>query len=138
MSEQTLDGGCQCGKIRYAITGEPVMAAICHCSMCRRAHSAPAVAWAMYNDTQLTFTGSDLTYFKSSEDAQRGFCGACGTQISFTANFLPNLIDISIGSLDKPDAITPVLHYWHSKRLPWAEFADGLPRHPELPPFGEG
>jgi len=67
--------------------------------------------------------------------AKRGFCPQCGTQISFTADFLPGLIDITIGSLDDPDQIKPALHYWDSKRLSWVQFADDLPRHAEFPPL---
>ncbi len=137
MADTNLAGGCQCGDVRYALAGEPMFAAICHCTMYRKAHAAPAVAWAMYQQTQVVFPNKSPKQFESSKDAQRGFCARCGTQISFTASFLPGLIDISIGSLDEPGAITPSLHYRHSKHLSWAEFADDLPRHAELPPFGE-
>ena len=137
MSEPGLNGGCQCGETRYIISGKPLMAAICHCSMCRRAHAAPAVAWAMFAESQVTFTGSEPKTYASSEDGRRGFCAGCGTQIRFTANYLPGLIDISIGSLDDPTAIAPEFHYWYSKHLPWAEFADDLPRHDEFPPMAD-
>lgn len=137
MNAQRLEGGCQCGQVRYQVTGEPVMAAICHCSMCRRAHAAPAVAWAMYPESQIQFTQGQAKSYASSAEAQRHFCGECGTQISFTASFLPGLVDIAIGSLDKPESVQPTLHYWYSRHLAWAEFADKLPRHDELPPFGE-
>lgn len=135
MSENSLEGGCQCGDIRYEISGDPMMAAICHCSMCRRANAAPVVAWAMYAQEQVRFTQAEPLTYASSPEARRGFCPRCGTQISFTASFLPGLIDITIGSLDQPEAVPPTLHYWHSKHLGWVEFADRLPRHPELPPF---
>ncbi len=58
MIKSNLEGGCQCGAVRYAITGEPALAAICHCTMCRRAHAAPAVAWAMFQDAQVSFSKS--------------------------------------------------------------------------------
>lgn len=132
--DQTLEGGCQCGAVRYRITGEPVFAAICHCSMCRRAHAAPAVAWAMFSEAQVSFTAGKPAAYASSPDAERGFCAMCGTPLSFTASFIPGLIDIAIGSLDRPEAIPPALHYWDSKRLPWVHFADDLPRFPEFPP----
>ena len=136
MLEARLEGGCQCSAVRYEVAGAPVMTAICHCSMCRRSNAAPAVAWAMYQEAQVSFTRARPKLYASSEEAQRGFCEACGTQISFTAAYIPGLIDLTIGSMDHPDAITPQFHYWHSKHLAWAEFADALPRHAEFPPLG--
>ena len=29
------EGGCQCGEIRYRLTGEPVWLAVCHCNDCK-------------------------------------------------------------------------------------------------------
>ena len=135
MSTETLKGGCQCGDVRYQISGAPVIVAICHCTMCRRANAAPAVAWAMFQEAQVTFTKRAPAIYESSPEAKRGFCSTCGTQISFTATYIPGLIDITAGSLDRPDAVSPALHYWDSKRLPWVRFADTLPRHAEFPPF---
>ena len=137
MTDQELAGGCQCGGIRYTISGHPIMTAVCHCTMCRKAHTAPSVAWALLDESQVTFTRGEPKYFNSSEDGQRGFCATCGSQICFTASYLQNLIDISIGSLDDPEAVAPTFHFWHSEHLSWAEYADNLPRHPEFPPLGK-
>jgi hypothetical protein len=130
-----LRGGCQCGEVRYEADAEPIVVAICHCSMCRRAHAAPAVAWVMFREDQVRFTNNKPKIYRSSDPARRGFCSTCGTQISFTADYLPGLIDLTVGSLDDPAAVTPSLHYWDSRRLPWVRFADDLPRHAEFPPF---
>jgi hypothetical protein len=135
MDGEELKDGCQCNAIRYRIAGEPVVVALCHCKMCRRANAAPVVAWAMFQESQVVFTGCSPTIYESSPEAKRGFCPVCGTQISFTATYIPGLIDITVGSLDRPDALSPALHSWDSKRLPWMRFADDLPKHPEFPPF---
>ncbi len=134
MTKQELEGGCRCGAVRYRITGDPVMAAICHCSMCRRANAAPTVAWAMFQESQVTFIRAEPTAYSASAEAQRGFCRVCGTPISFKAGYIPGLIDITIGSLDHPEAVTPTLHYWVSKKLPWVRIGDDLPQFPEFPP----
>ncbi|WP_223115431.1 GFA family protein [Luteimonas suaedae] len=131
---ETLEGGCQCGAVRYRINGSPVMAALCHCSMCRRANAAPAVAWAMYEESQVTFLGSPPAVYASSPEARRSFCGRCGTQIGFAADYIPGMIDITIGSLDEPERMPPMFHYWTSRQLPWLRVADELPRFPEFPP----
>ncbi len=134
MSDSDLVGGCQCGAVRYRISGEPVVTAMCHCSTCRRAHAAPAVAWAMYAQAQVSFSKEMPTAYESSPGARRSFCGRCGTQIAFTGDMLPGLIDIAIGSLDDPARMAPAVHIWDSKRLPWMQLADDLPRFPEFPP----
>lgn len=137
MSERSLTGQCQCGFIRYAVQGEPLFAAICHCTMCRRASAAPAVAWAMFPESAFTSLANDPAQYSSSAAARRYFCPRCGTQIAFRADFIPGLVDITLGSLDDPDAIKPSLHYWYSKHLSWFKCEDELPKHAELPPVGE-
>jgi hypothetical protein len=134
MAEERIEGGCQCGAVRYEVRGAPVMVALCHCSMCRRASAAPAVAWAMFQEAQVRFAGGAPAQYASSAEARRGFCAACGTPVSFTASFIPGLIDITVGSLDHPEAMPPTFHYWDSRRLPWLKLSDDLPRHAELPP----
>jgi hypothetical protein len=122
--------------VRYEATGEPIMIAMCHCSMCRRAGAAPAIAWAMYREEQVRMTAAAPATYASSPPARRSFCARCGTQISFTAEFIPGLVDLTVGSFDRPEDLHPSLHYWDSKRLPWVSFADELPRYPEFPPTG--
>jgi hypothetical protein len=66
----------------------------------------------------------------------RGFCGRCGTTLTFTADFLPGLVDVTVASLDDPGSLPPRMHIWERARLPWLVLADDRPRHPELPPHG--
>lgn len=138
MTSKQIEGGCQCGSVRYVINGTPAMTALCHCTMCRRANAAPAVAWAMFKQSEVTFLAANPKLYASSQEAQRGFCEACGTQISFLATFLPGLIDITIGSLDDPELLPPQFHYSYATHLGWVEFSDTLPRYPGLPPQAEG
>ena len=84
----------------------------------------------MFREDQVRFVAGRLTSHLA-RDAR--ICGKCGPR-SATASFIPNLIDITIGSLDKPQDVPPALHYWDSKRLPWMHMTDGLPRYPEFPP----
>ena len=30
------EGGCQCGEIRYRLTGAPLWLTVCHCNECKR------------------------------------------------------------------------------------------------------
>jgi hypothetical protein len=130
---EDFQGGCLCGAIRYVARGEPMAVAFCHCSMCRRSAGAPVVAWAMWQRDRLEITRGKPTVFASSSGVERGFCSACGTQLTYVADFLPGLIDVTVGSMDEPDRLPPTMHIWASKKVPWLELGDTLPRHSEFP-----
>src|SRR5688572_24891392 len=100
----TRHGGCLCGSTRYRASGEPIAVALCHCSMCRRSAGAPAVAWAMFTQDQIELTSGEIGSYASSPGAQRGFCPRCGTQLTFHADFLPGLVDVTVGSMDDPES----------------------------------
>lgn len=116
-------GGCQCGRVRYraAALGR---ASLCHCRMCQRATGnafAPLVT-----ATGVSFDGTPAR-FASSDVAERGFCRDCGTPL-FYRSFASEDVELMIGTLDDPDAVTPALHYGTESQVGWLHLADGLPR----------
>jgi hypothetical protein len=130
-----LAGGCLCGATRFRVNAEPVVTTLCHCSLCRRAAGAPLVAWAMFPLEAFALERGTLAIYASSPGVERGFCARCGTTLSFAADFLPGLIDLTIASFDEPERLPPQLHMWDSKRISWMQPGDDLPRHAELPPL---
>lgn len=129
-----IEGGCLCGAIHYEISGDPAMSALCHCASCRRSTGAPMVAWSMYTLDQFHLSRGEVSQYASSEGVERGFCRACGTTLTYTAEFLPGLIDVTIASFNEPSDSAPHMHIWEAQRLPWVKLGDELPRHEALPP----
>jgi hypothetical protein len=98
-------GSCHCGAISYAVAGEPVYHAMCHCSDCRRASGAPAVSWALFAQDAVAITGAPQVY-ASSDNGRRQFCRTCGTSLFYTNDqVFPGLIDIQSATLDDPGAL---------------------------------
>jgi hypothetical protein len=127
-------GGCFCGAVRYAVRGDPIAVAFCHCSMCRRSAGAPVVAWAMWSRDDLSIAKGEPAIHASSAGVERGFCAACGTQLTFTAASMDGLVDVTVASFDDPASLPPQMHIWDASRLPWLATADALPRHAAEPP----
>jgi len=121
-----LTGGCFCGHVRYEAEGATFNQTNCHCSICRRTTGAPFVAWFSVPRAQLKLT-SEPKRFRSSGKATRGFCPACGAQITFELDGADE-IDITTCSLDDPNRASPVDHTWTSSQLAWVKLADGLPQ----------
>jgi hypothetical protein len=77
---KVLKGSCQCRAIEYEIRGSVRPVVLCHCSQCRKSsgHYGAATQALLEN---VTITGSTLKWFRSSEKAERGFCGNCGSNL---------------------------------------------------------
>ncbi len=132
-------GGCLCGAVRYRAAAEPRYATHCHCAMCRRSSGAPMVTWVAFPTASLTYTLGAPRLYRSSDTAERGFCAACGSQLTFRYQEGSDEIDISAGSLDDPDAIiAPRDHLWTSSQVAWLKIDDDLVRYPRGRDFTAG
>jgi hypothetical protein len=116
-----LTGGCQCGAVRYALYAEPEKTGICHCRMCQKAVGGPFFAWAGLPVVDFAWTRGKPAIYASSSAAERGFCAACGTPLSFAYRKRPEVTDVTIGSLDHPERVLPRLVMGIESRLPWCE-----------------
>lgn len=130
----TLQGGCQCGAIRYEVNGTPQHVALCHCSDCRKSAGAPMVSWAAFAEAEFTLLQGDLTIFNSSGNALRSFCPTCGTGIAYrNAEFLPGIVDIQSATLDDPNALPAGAHIQIAERIGWMAEAHILPEFQRFP-----
>jgi hypothetical protein len=61
---------------------------------------------------------------------ERGFCGKCGTSITYVAESRwPGQVSILAPTLDDPRIAVPSAHFDVQDRLPWIKLGDGLPVH---------
>ncbi|MGA2042215.1 MAG: GFA family protein [Roseiarcus sp.] len=119
-------GGCQCGAVRYALAAAPKRANICHCRMCQKAGGAPFMAFAAVSSADFRVTRGALATFASSDIAERGFCAACGTPLTYHLNAGAD-ISVTIASLDDPAHFAPARQLGVEARLPWFAGLAGLP-----------
>ena len=114
-------GGCQCGAVRFRVTefGRP---SICHCRMCQKATAGIGGLLVLAKD--LVWTRGQPKYFASSNIARRGFCGDCGTPLSYETD---DGADISIVALDQPDRVPPLHQLAREARIAWVDRLASLP-----------
>jgi hypothetical protein len=129
MRGKMLTGGCFCGKVRYRSTAPLYPATLCHCRSCRRAAGAHVVAWATVRRSEYTVERGRPVEYSSSPGVIRTFCGDCGTPLTYWRRERAEEIDVTIGSLDDPDAVVPADHIWMQDAPSWDGSTDSLPRH---------
>jgi len=114
-----MRGGCLCGAIRYEAEGPFKSVSVCHCRSCRLAGGSPTVSWFVLPRSRFRWLQGAPTLFASSLPVTRGFCGRCGTQLTYQHTDAPGEMELTTLSLDEPDQVPPTKEIWLSERVAW-------------------
>lgn len=119
-----MNGSCLCGAVSYRVTGpmRPVIA--CHCTQCRKT-SGHHVAATSAARGAIEIVG-EVRWYRSSDNARRGFCPVCGSNLFWDgpgAN-----LSIMAGTLDGPTGLRLKGHIYCADKGDYYDIADGLPQ----------
>lgn len=131
MTAGALEGGCLCGRVRWRAEGPVRHRTHCHCTLCRKGSGAIEVPWITVAGGGFAWTGERPAVYRSTPRAERSFCAACGSKLTFIHQDRPDEVDIAVGSLDDAEAGYPLQHIHGESRVAW------LAIDPQLP-FREG
>lgn len=98
-----ITGSCLCRSIKFSFETAEKSFDSCHCGMCRNWSGGPAMA--VNASRNLKIEGEEnLSLYKSSEWAERGFCKSCGTHLFYR---MPekNFCNFFLGTLDQRDEL---------------------------------
>lgn len=133
-----LKGGCYCGAVRYQIAGRPISSAHCHCRSCQMALGGAFATWAKVAAEDFEVTSGSIKKIQKTPGIERGFCGDCGTTLTYAAETEVAGQDwsadawFSAATLDDPSAAEPKAHVFVSQQQPWIKLTDSLPTFPEF------
>jgi len=85
------------------------------------------VAWMTVASEGFAFTRSRPVEHQSSPGVTRGFCGRCGTSLTYVNVNDVGTVDVTLASLDAPNEVRPSAHTWMHDALAWDRPGDGLP-----------
>lgn len=84
--KKQLEGHCLCGAVTVRAVPARLNVEACHCTMCRRWSGVAYLG--VQCGTEVEFEGEEhVVRYRSSEWAERGFCGRCGTNLFY--HYLP-------------------------------------------------
>jgi hypothetical protein len=123
-SSKQASGKCLCGEVQYIGRGNPCDMHVCHCRSCARWGGGPAFGLGFSEGVE--FSGP-VTWFNSSEWAERGFCSKCGSTIFYR---LKNAdLFVGAGTLDDQTIVPQISsHIYVDTKPHYYEFADSAPR----------
>jgi hypothetical protein len=124
----TTTGGCLCGAVRYRVDGQARPISVCHCGQCRRVHGYLGAYSAAPADS-LAITGTDrLSWYRSSEQAERGFCSVCGSALFWKPSHGRH-VSFSAGSIDQPSGLSIERHIYVADRADYEAIDPDAPNH---------
>lgn len=94
------------------------------------------MAWGTVDRAKFEITRGDLSLISTSKGVERGFCGNCGTTLTYRNELRDSEIDFTLVSLDEPGVMSPKVHIWVKDKLPWVQINDGLPQYQTVPEKG--
>jgi hypothetical protein len=125
-----LTGGCQCGTIRYEITGTPNALVDCHCTDCQRQSGSAFGMTLPVNEADFRMTKGEVKTYASTSAAGRGklgaFCPDCGTRIYHKPEWRKGTVSVKPGTLDDTSWLKPEMHLWTSSKQGWVTIPEGV------------
>lgn len=131
-----LDGGCDCGRIRYRLLTRPLIVHCCHCRWCQRESGSAFALNALIEAERLVHLGEEPELIATPSLSGRGQriarCPDC--RLAVWSNYSgsgPLVRFVRVGTLDMPDHLEPDIHIYTASKQPWVALAEGTPAVPE-------
>jgi hypothetical protein len=130
-----IEGGCDCGTVRYRMETAPLIVHCCHCRWCQRETGASFALNAMIEGHRVTALRAKPelvnTPSQSGQGQQIARCPTCRVAVwSHYAGAGPILAFVRVGTLDNPDLLPPDIHIFTESKQPWVILPASVPAVP--------
>ena len=120
-----VTGSCLCGGVAFSAPRLEGPVVACHCSQCRKT-SGHFVAATRAKMAHFKFSSDEtLTWFRSSAEAERGFCNRCGGNLFWRRIDSENM-SIMAGTLDAPTGLNLTRHIYVVDKGDYYDIEDGF------------
>ena len=132
-AEEISTGGCQCGRVRYRILGEPLTLYACHCLDCQKQSSSAFGMSLRVEQRAFELERGTPKLWRTAGDSGAikvcAFCDECGSRIYHAPDDTVGALSVKAGTLDTAHLLRPIAHIWTRSAQPWvlSDFPD-LPR----------
>ena len=115
-----VSGQCLCGGVAFSMDA-PTHLDACHCSDCLRFGGGPFIGLGF---ASVDFSQSEtLKWYRSSDWAERGFCGTCGSSLFYRLVSDPDKIGVMSGAMDSlPDGLPVTQEFFIDRKPDYYDF----------------
>lgn len=131
-----IEGGCDCGAVRYRMESEPLVVHCCHCRWCQRESGASFALNAMIEADRVVNLGvePELVHTPSNSGLGQNIARCAQCRVAVWSNYAaagPVVRFVRAGTLDDPDLLSPDVHIFTVSKQPWVVIPPGSASFPE-------
>ena len=131
-----IEGGCDCGQVRYRMESPPLFVHCCHCRWCQRETGTAFALNALIEAERVVHLATEPEIIDTPSLSGRGQkiarCPRCRLAVwSLYAGAGPFIRFVRVGTLDMPDLLPPDIHIFTASKQPWVQLPDGVPAVPK-------
>jgi hypothetical protein len=130
--DETFEGQCTCGEVRYRMTSRPLFVHCCHCTWCQRETGSAFVLNAMIEAERVELLAGEPEMVHTPSNSGKGQkiarCPTC--RIALWSNYAgagDAVRFVRVGTLLAPGRLPPDIHIFTSTKLPWVVLPPGVP-----------
>lgn len=132
-----MEGGCDCGKVRYRLKREPIVVHCCHCRWCQRESGASFALNAVIEAGEVELLGEPPERIVNPSASGQGQpilrCPSCMVAVwSHYSSVGDRACFVRVGTLDDPDALPPDVHIFTASKQPWVILSHGAENFAEF------
>ena len=136
VAEETYEGGCTCGAVRYRMEAKPMIVHCCHCRWCQRETGASYALNAMIEADRITLLQGtpEMVATPSESGTGQNICRCPECHIALWSNYSgagDNLHFVRVGTLDEAYRLPPDIHIFTAAKQPWVVIPDETPAFQE-------
>jgi hypothetical protein len=129
-----IEGGCDCGKVRYRMLTAPLVVHCCHCRWCQRETGSSFALNAMIEADRVVSLGGEpeiiVVPSRSGAGQRIARCPDCKIAVwSHYAGSGHLTKFVRVGTLDNPDALAPDVHIFTASKQAWVTLSDNVPAY---------
>jgi len=121
--ELPLSGACQCRRLRYEISAEPLTVYACHCTECQRqSGSAFSLSMVVPRESITVVSGKTKEWLRTHDSGRIIsciFCDDCGVRLYHNPRANAAITIVKYGTLDNVAELQPVGHIWTRSAQKW-------------------
>jgi hypothetical protein len=129
----TVEGGCRCGRVRFQVTGAPLVTMACHCTGCQHMTASAYSLSGLYPAEAFAVTQGEPVIGGLHGPTRHFHCDHCKSWLFTRPEGLDAFVNVRSTMLDVPMSAPPFLETYTEEALPWAATGASY-SYPKFPP----